>query len=77
MTMPEWAREPAELRSPDNFNQLSGVGRRTRPRGVPGHVKSMTNLSPVMCKMLKLSSPVINDKLITNLSSFLPTCRKR
>ena len=30
----------------------------------PGHVKSMMNLSLVMCKILKLPSPVINDKLI-------------
>ena len=28
---------------------------------IPGHVKSMMNLSLVMCKMLKLPGPVIND----------------
>ena len=43
---------------------------------IPGHVKSMMNVSLVMYKMLKLPSPVKNDKLIPILSSFLPTCRK-
>ena len=33
-------------------------------------MKSMVNLSPVRCKMLKIPSPVINDKLIPILSSY-------
>ena len=37
---------------------------------IPGHVKSVMNLSLVTCKMLKLPSPVINDKLIPILSFF-------
>ena len=66
-----------ELRSPGHFSQLSGVGRRTWPRGETGHVKSMMNLSLVMCKMLKLPSPVINDnKLIPISSSFFADVQK-
>ena len=33
MSMPEWAREPEELRSPGHSSQFSGVGRRIWPRG--------------------------------------------
>ena len=44
---------------------------------ITGHVKSMMNLSLVRCKMLKIPSPDINDKLIPILFFFvLPTSRK-
>ena len=45
---------------------------------IPGHVKSMMNLSLVRSKMLIIPSPVINDKLIPILYFLLllPTCRK-
>ena len=43
---------------------------------ISGHVKSMMNLSLVMCKMLKLPSPVINDKLIPIVSSFFADVQK-
>ena len=78
MFMPEWAREPVELRSPGHFtvSYLGSVEEPGQEVKIPGHAKSMVNLSLVMCKMLKLPSPVINDKLISILSSFLPTCRK-
>ena len=38
--------------------------------GGSGHVKSMINLFLVRCKMLNISIPDINDKLIPILSSF-------
>ena len=41
---------------------------------ISGHVKSMMNLSLVRCKILKIPSPVINDKLIPISSSFF--CRR-
>ena len=41
---------------------------------IPGHVKSMTNLSLVRCKMFKIRSPVMNDKLIPILSPFFCRC---
>ena len=43
---------------------------------VPGHVKSMMDLSLVRCKMLKIPSPVINDKLIPILSFFFADVQK-
>ena len=43
---------------------------------IPVHVKSMTNLSLIRCKMLKILSPVTNDKLIPILSSFLADRQK-
>ena len=44
---------------------------------IPGHVKNMINLCLVRCKMLKIPSPDINDKLIPILFYFiLPSNRK-
>ena len=41
---------------------------------IPGHVKIMMNLSPARCKILKIPSPLINDKLTPILSFFF--CRR-
>ena len=43
---------------------------------IPGHMKSMMDLSLVRCKMLKIPSPAINDKLIPILFILFYSCRR-